>query len=313
MKRTQNKVAESRKTLPIAIGYGTAIWILAGLFHQQWWIQFACFALAVGTMTELDNHNALMRIYSRMVPVTFICLSCCACFLFPSMSGAIFQLCFIASLYTLFLSYQDRQSTGWTFYTFLLLGLGSVAQPQALWLVLVYWLLMGFTIYSLSWRTFCASVLGVLCPYWFMVAWILFGNDGDFTPFISHLEAVVSYTLPADYASVGLPTMVFAGLTVVLTLVGSLHFVHNSFRDKIRTRQLYYSLMLLFGTATVVLAIKPQHSDVMLRVMIATGSPLIGHFIGLTATRLTNILFYIILTAVGLLTAINLWMPSSVF
>lgn len=226
------------------------------------------------------------------------------------MSGAIFQLCFIASLYTLFLSYQDQQSTGWAFYTLLLLGLGSIAQPQALWLVPVYWLLMGLTIYSLSWRTFFASVLGVLCPYWFMAAWILFGNDGDFTPLISHLEALVSYTLPADYASIGLPTMAFTGLTVVLTLIGIFHFVHTSFRDKIRTRQLYYSLMLLFGIATVVLAIQPQHSDMMLRVMIATGSPLIGHFIALTTTRLTNILFCIIVTAVVLLTAINLWMPS---
>ena len=35
-KRIQNITAESRRTLPVAMLYGTAIWVLAGLFREQW-------------------------------------------------------------------------------------------------------------------------------------------------------------------------------------------------------------------------------------------------------------------------------------
>ena len=146
MKRFQNKVAESRRTLPVAVVYGAAIWLAAGLIPQQWWIQFVCFVCSTFVMVLLNNSNALIRIYSRMVSAVFIVLSCAVCFLFHSLTGAIFQLCFITSLLTLFRTYQDKESTGWIFYTFLLLGLASLAQIQALYFVPLFWLIMAVTI-----------------------------------------------------------------------------------------------------------------------------------------------------------------------
>ena len=310
MKRWQNRVAESRRTLPIAIIIGTGVWLLGGLIQQQWWIQFACFILSAAVMTEMDNNNAFIRIYSRMVPASFIVLTCAACFLFPSTLGAIYQLCFITSLYTLFRCYQDRTSMGWTFYTFLLVGLGSMAKVQALYLIPLYWLLMAVTVYSLSWRTFTASLLGLICPYWFASAWILFAHEGDFTPLLEHLAELGHYQLPADYASLSLPLILTFALITILTLTGIIHYIRTSFRDKIRTRQLYYSMMMLYGYASLLLVFQPQHDDVMLRTMIIAGSPLIGHFLALTSTRWTNIALYVIIAASFILTAFNLWMSS---
>lgn len=310
MKRFQNKVAESRKTLPAAVAIGIGIWLLAGLVHQQWWIQFACFLLSIAVMTELDNSNALIRIFSRMTPVSFMAFSCSAAFLFPSVTGAIMQLCIITSLYTLFNCYQDQQATGWTFYTFLLLGLGSLAEPQALWLAPLYWLMMLTTIYCTSWRTLTASLLGLLCPYWFVGAWILFACHGDFTLIEEHFSQLVSITLPADYQSIGLPRILSAAFITILTLVGSIHFVRYSFRDKIRTRQLYSSLMLLYGFAALLAVLQPQYIDVMIRIMIITGSPIAAHFLALTSTRFTNIAFSVVIGAAALLTVFNVWMLS---
>ena len=48
----------------------------------------------------------------------------------------------------------------------------------------------------------------------------------------------------------------------------------------------------------------------MLRVIITAGSPLLGHFLALTSTRVTNIASYVIAASVVLLTVFNLWMAS---
>jgi hypothetical protein len=47
--------------------------------------------------------------------------------------------------------------------------------------------------------------------------------------------------------------------------------------------------------------------------MIIAVSPLIGHFLALTKTKITNIAFIVITIAVLVLTAFNLWTSSSPF
>lgn len=308
MKRFQNKAAESRSTLPIAALYGVVVWILAGLIQQQWWIQAVSYVIATFIIIELNNSNALIRIYSRMVSAAFIFLSCAACFLFPSLPGAVFQLCIMASLYTLFKCYQDKTTTGLAFYTFMLLGLGSLAHVQAFYLAPVYWLLMAITIYSLSWRTFSASLLGLMLPYWFYTTWVIFLNDCDFTPLASHLEQLGHYTFPGNYLALTLSQVLVFALVTILSVTGMVHYFRTSSRDNIRIRQLFYSLIILNIFSTLLLIVQPQHYDTMMRVMIITASPLIGHFISLTRTRVTNIVFFVIITITVLLTAFNLWM-----
>ena len=87
-----------------------------------------------------------------------------------------------------------------------------------------------------------------------------------------------------------------------------IHYFRTSFRDNIRIRQLFYSLIILNLFCTLFLIAQPQHYDSMMRVMIITASPLIGHFISLTHTRVTNIAFLVILAITVLLTGFNLWM-----
>ena len=144
IKRTQNKVAESRFTLPVVMAYAIAVWLASGLLLPSIpfssnillrgaWVQFVSFLLSAFLMVELNNGNALIRIFSRMVSSSFIVLACAANMLFGSMAGAIVQLCVVASLTTFFHSYQDKQSMGWIFYTFLFIGLASTVFVQILY------------------------------------------------------------------------------------------------------------------------------------------------------------------------------------
>ena len=95
IKRTQNRVAESRLTLSAVMVYAIAVWLAGGLLQQQLWPQLVCFLLSTYLMVVLNNSNALIRVYSRTISCSFIILTCAANFLFSSFAGAFFTLCSI--------------------------------------------------------------------------------------------------------------------------------------------------------------------------------------------------------------------------
>lgn len=299
--------------LPAVSLYGIVVWSLCGMIGQHWWVQFACFALASLLMMILNNQNVLIRIYSRSVSAAFIILSCAACYLFPSLNGAIVQLCLVASLLTFYQTYQDRQSSGLTFYTFMILGLGSLFEVHTLWLLPLYWIFMAFFVYSMSMRTFLASLMGLILPYWFVTAWLLWREEGDFSYFLAHFEPLWSPTFPADYATIPFTHYAVLAFIVIFTITGVIHFIRTSYNDKIRTRQIYYTFMFINFVALAILILQPQTEDIMLRAMIITTSPLIGHFVSLTHTRITNIAFCVILAVSMILTILSIWTSSLVF
>ncbi len=310
-KRIQNKTAESRRTLPIAMLYGTAIWVLAGLFKEQWWMQFACFILSVLLVMRINSKNLLIRIYSRSVSVAFIFLSCAAVFLFPSLAGGIVQLCCIAALMLLFDSYQDQTAVGSVYYAFLLLGIGSMFDAHVIFYLPLLWFMMKIIVYSLSWRTFFASLLGLATPYWFMCGWLLWQKDGDFQA-IANLFAIQDILqFPFDFGSVTLPYLLLMAFTTLLMVIGSMHFIHSSFRDKIRVRQIYYGFVTL-GIFSLALWVLQPHNELAIRMLILTTSPLIGHYWALTNSRFSNIVCIILAAVLVVITAINLWISSSV-
>ena len=312
MRRIQNKVAESRRTLPLAILYSVAIWLVAGLISKQWWIQLALFLLSTYLMMHMNNINVLIRIFSRMVSVSFIVLSTSAVFLFPSINGSFVQLCFIASLLSFYNCYQDTESPGCTFYAFLCLGMGSIVEIHILYFVPIFWLMMIIIVYSLSWRNFLASLVGMLTPYWFWIPWMLWHHNGDLTVLTNHISALIDFQAPQVNPLTTQQTMLLV-FVAVLGVTGAIHFLRRSTFDKIRTRQLYYSFFIIGTSAFIFLILQPQHYDTLIRIMIIAVSPLIGHFLALTKTKITNIAFIVITIAVLVLTAFNLWTSSSPF
>ena len=291
--------------------YGTAIWVLAGLFKEQWWVQFTCFILSVLLVMRINSKNLLIRIYSRSVSVAFIFLSCAAVFLFPSLAGGIVQLCCIAALMLLFDSYQDQTAVGSVYYAFLLLGIGSMFAAHVIFYLPLLWFMMKIIVYSLSWRTFFASLLGLATPYWFMCGWLLWQKDGDFQA-IANLFAVQDILqFPFDFGSVTLPYLLLMAFTTLLMTIGSMHFIHSSFRDKIRVRQIYYGFITL-GIFSLALWVLQPHNELAIRMLILTTSPLIGHYWALTNSRISNIICIILTVALIVLTALNLWISSSV-
>lgn len=322
IKRAQNRVAGSRLTLPVVMAYAIAVWLASGLLIpavpitlasllQGAWVQFVCFLLSAYLMAELNNNNALIRIFSRLVSCSFLVLLCAACFLFVSMRGAIVQLCIIAFYLLFFRTYQDKESAAWPFYAFLCLGLASTAYVHILFYIPFFFIMMHFQLSSLSWRTFFASVIGLITPYWFLIPWFVFKyEDGQF---VKHLMALADFQPIHYFQQIALPQLLILVFVLLLAVTGTVHYLRNSHDDRIRVRQLYGFFIFMWLLTAVFLFLQPQHYDILLRILIINTSPLIAHFISLTHTRITNIAFYVISTVAVLLMLFNLWMPSLTF
>lgn len=305
-KYTQNKVAESRLALPTTIAYAVVVWLLAGLVQDALWLQFACFALAALLMVELNNINALIRIYSRMVSCSFLAMSCMLCFLFPSISGAITAPLIIGSMVSLFAGYQDKLAAKPSYYAFLLIGLASLAFVQILFFVPLIWLLMAFLLQCFSWRTWIASILGLLTPYWFGSCW--WAWQQDFTFVFNHFMALGDFARPLDFSLLTVPQIVSLAVVMLFAVIGIVHYLRKYHDDKIRIRLIYGVFIWTDLTTALFLVLQPQHYDCLMRMMVINTAPLIGHFLALTRTRWTNMAFYVIVAIVLITTGINLWM-----
>ena len=305
-------MAESRLTFPVTVLYGLLLCLIGGVIQHQWWIQLACYILATYLMILLNNFHALIRIYSRAITSAFIILSGVACFIFPSLEGCIVTVGLVASLLTLFTTYQNREAAGWIYYTFLILGVASVANIHFLVFIPIYWIMMIF-INSLSLRTFIASLFGLLTPYWIWIAVVLFFYKDNLTPFTGLFQPLTEVTFFNAYGSIPLSHYLTYAFLVILAFTGIIHFLRKSYNDKIRTRQFYYSIIFFNIVVLVLLALFPQYYDLLFRPAIILTSPLIGHFIALTRTKITNIAFYLILITALLLTGFNLWTSSFIF
>ena len=311
VKRIQNRIAEGRYSLPIVAIYALCIWYLGGLVGQKLYIQLAFLAVSTYLMVELNNSNALIRIYSRMVSCSFLALTSMAIFLFPSLKIALLQLCFITFYIILFHTYQDKQSPGLTFYAFLCLGVGSLAFVQVLFFLPFLWLVMMFYLMAFSHKNFWASILGITLPYWLLAPVAILSGNLDM--FISHFSQIAQFQPLFQYQQLNDHHVVTLLFVVVLAVIGTIHYLRRSYLDKIRNRMLYFSFMMVGALALVFVILQPQHIEPLTCIIIINTCPLIAHFIALTHTRATNMLFCLIIACILLLTAYNLWIPSLLF
>ena len=310
-KRLQTKITGSRFTLPVTAFIAAIFFAAAYLTGHNIWIPLAGIVVSTLLMAEWSNANTLIRIYSSIVPCAFLWLSMLSTVYEVSLSGTLVQLCFIIMLYCLCRTYQDHASTGWTFYAFFAIGIASTMFVQILFYVPLLWILLFLKLHGGSLRSFVASLLGLMTPYWFAAAWLLYTENLDF--FVDHFAAIGHFEPWADIEHFSTKTMLSFGFILALSLTGIIHFLRRKHYDKIRTQMLYEAIIIINVCTLVFIVLQPQHADYLLRFFTITTVPLIGHFLALTHTKFTNIAFIVIaLLTIGL-TVVNLWVPLPTF
>ena len=188
-----------------------------------------------------------------------------------------------------------------------MLGIASVFFPQMFFYVPFVWILMFTNMLSGSIRTVCASILGLLVPYWLGGVYCLYTGDVDVL--ISHFTDIAVFGKVFDIASLSISEKILFCFVSLLSLVGIVHFYRNNYKDRIRTRMLF-EIFTIFNLLTILFVLlQPVHFKYLGSILIVSTAPMIGHYISLTNTKWTNLSFYVILLASLLITVSNLWMP----
>lgn len=311
VKRAQNKVAESRFTLPVTALYAAIVFLACGLIRDNLWVQVSCLVVATYLLVELNNANSLIRVYSRLLPCSFLMLTMAANILLRATGAPLVQLCLIASYALFFSSYQDRAAVGHIFYSFACLGIASIFFVQVLYFIPVIWILMKFKVMTMSGRTFLASIIGLVIPYWFLGGYLVYTGGANWL--LGHFSEIAIFDKPFDYSALNECQVITFAFVLILSLTGIIHFLRHSYNDKIRVRMLYETFIIMDICGMLFLVLQPRHFDTLIGITIVNTAPLIAHFIALTHTRLTNIAFYVIILAAIALTAYNTWGHSPIF
>lgn len=298
-------MAESRFSLTVTALLCAAVWGAAIFFDHSIWPSLVCLIICTYLMVELNNTNALIRIFSRMVSCTFLALSTMCVFLYPSWIPMFIMLCVIAFYRLSFHCYQNNHSPGHIFHAYLFIGVASIAFVQILYFLPVLWFITIVYLQAFSFRTFIASLLGVITPYWFLIGYDVFFNNID--GFIDHFGQLAVYGPLADFSNLTLVHYISVGFIVLLAVIGTFHFWLTSSNDKIRTRTLYQVFIMMTVATLVFIVLQPQFIEELTGLLIINVSPLAAHFIALTRSKWTNISTIVLMILTLFITIFNLW------
>ncbi len=303
-KTFQNKIAVSRFSLPVTATLIAMIWVAVGLVQGDIWTELAFALASTLLMVELNNRNALMRTYSRMVSCSFLTLLSVTSLPEPSLHANVVTLCFIA-LHPAHLERLSRPAIhGPHLYAFACLGIASMEFVQILYYLPILWAMMMFFTNSFSLRNFASSILGVIIPYWFAAGFFVYTNNIDYL--IAHFASFIDFHTLFDYSMITVHQLVNLSFITLLAVIGAVHFLRTSYADKIRTRMIYESFIMLDIVSFLFLVLQPQHEYELEGIMIVCTAPLFAHFITFTKGKLCNITFITILVMAVLLLLYNL-------
>lgn len=360
IKRFQNKIAESRFALIATILLCLPAWLVSAWYmlaygsclipeqsspthslspltpHPTFNVQHSTsYVLLWGLLTlisvfliaELNNRNALIRIYSRMVSSCFLVMATTLTITHWSAERNVVTLATSLLFYLLFLTYQDRKATGKVYYAFVSLSVASIFFPQILFFVPLLWLLMGTRLLSLSVKTFFASILGLITPYWIILAykaWASYAVGTDTLPpiktfFTEYVADIAQFHSPIPYyysifvqPSFSLCSILHIAqyaLPILCAIIGTVHYFRTKQQDHIKTQLLYESIIVVNTTAIIFMLAQPQHIESLIGMIIVTTAPLIAHFVALTHTRWTNRLTKLLLFLALTITILSLIAP----
>ncbi len=305
-KRTQNHIAQSRTALPVAFTYAALTWAVIISHTSSAMIAGALTLVAALVLMTLNARHALIPFYSRSVSCTFLVLSTLAATMSLSQTGAIVGLCFSVFYLLVFYAYQAKQSPGTVYFAYIFLGIASLWFIQVLYLLPVLWIAMQTLLMNMSSRTFFASLLGIITPYWFLLGYQVY--VGELAAFLAHFVEIIHFKAPLDFSAFTFSQFVALGIITVLGCVGIAHFSLTSYTDKIRTRMFYECFATLFVATLVFIILQPRLFPALFAILVVNASPLFARFFTISHSRASNVTFLVALCATVIYTFASLWM-----
>lgn len=322
----RQRIATSNISLYVMAFLTILLWALRPRQDALMWSSFALVGLITYIIVEWNNQCQLLRIRSRMNSVTFMALA----LMFPMLHDGVLvwlpPLCLLGSYFILFKGYGEYRAQGYTFHAFLLLSIGSLVYPPLLLLTLTLFISCSGQLRMLSLKPFVACLLGLALPYWTYAALVYAVHYSPLSPHLIAAPIVyevgfhdLTWDAWASFFPLSVPDYVHGvpfwqmaslGFIVLLGLRAVFHFVHNSYDDKISTRQFFYTLMLQAVPITFFALWFTADIRFTLPLLIISVTPFVAHYFALSRARAADysFVFWVVLALIiGLCNHLCLW------
>ena len=133
------------------------------------------------------------------------------------------------------------------------------------------------------------------------------GTAGMLDGLADHFCEFINYSELFDYSQVTDHQVLDLSFVILLTIIGSIHFIRTSYGDKIRTRMIYETFIMISVACIIFIVLQPQYIQELGGILIVNTAPLIA-----TRGKFTNISFILLLIMLVLIMAYNILVPESI-
>jgi len=264
------------------------------------WMDNQVFVYAIGLIfmlltayiiQRISDIQMLIRERTKLVFLIFILLTSTNSGLFPFKDVTVVSLCLVFMVNELFNTYQTPEATGRLFNAGVLIGVAGLFMPQALWFLPLLWIGM-YQLMSLSYRSFFASLTGVLIIYWLVIAWCVWAHDFSiFTMLVARLAdfEFLSVLKSFRYYQTG-----FIGV-LLLMMTASFYIKSDAINNRVRVRQMLSFLLNMSVWSLVLLCLYGKDTDSFNAIFYIPASVLIAYFFESMRNRFRFIIYYFVL------------------
>lgn len=175
--------------------------------------------------------------------------------------NSLIALIFISfALNSILSSYTNKNNLSIFFTSGILIALASLLYfPFSVFLIVLWIAIILFQ--SPSWRNFLTSVIGFLVPWWFYYGIYFFINGSV----IELNQLIFSFLLSNKlFGENNILQWVLIGLTILIIIFSSIHFVKKINQTKIREKRFFYLFLWTFIIILIQYFVLPVHESMIL-------------------------------------------------
>lgn len=236
----------------------------------------------------LNQTFVIIRKRSFLPAFFFLLLTGTNSSLFFEPRGSILALSVVINLFFLFSTYQNPNSQKEALNISLIISGISLLWFPIIFLFPLFWYGM-FRFNSLNWKTFFASITGIIIIYLFWFCWSLYQNDLSlFTNKILHFHTIWDIQL----FKFNLKDFLILGLLFILFVLSGINIFMAGISEKVKTifslRYLYLFTLVVF----ILFITKAVGEKEWILIMYIPLSYLLGHYFTLITRKWNSFLFF---------------------
>ena len=248
-------------------------------------------ALTAFIIQRINDIEMLIRERTRLVFMLFFLLSSTNIGIIPFSNITIVLLCLVLVIYELFKTFQLPEAKGKLFNIGVYIGVAGLFMPQTLWFILLAWIGM-YQLQSLNYRSFMASLFGVLTVFWLMLTWCVWKHD--YSMFTMLFSSLTDFQLFSIFRSFRYTHIGFAFI-VILTVPVFINIKMNVINNRLRVRQMLSFLLNMSAWTFVLICIYDGSVDAFLSILYIPLAVLMAYFFENLRKPFHFLLYYFLL------------------